>query len=64
MWFGGFQDGALNGIVVFSQPRSKKTAHLGDVGAMYVREAARGTGLADAHDGALEKYAGQQGGAD
>ncbi|HWA30057.1 MAG TPA: GNAT family N-acetyltransferase [Rhizomicrobium sp.] len=45
--FGGFLDGALAGIVVFVKPRSKKTGHTGDLGAMYVRKAARGTGLSD-----------------
>jgi len=56
--FGGFQGTELAGIVVFSQPPSKKVAHTGDVGAMYVREAARGTGLADAMMTALIEYAG------
>jgi ribosomal protein S18 acetylase RimI-like enzyme len=46
--FGGFAQGALSGIVVFSKPRSVKLAHTGDLGAMYVREAARGSGLAGA----------------
>ena len=45
--FGGFLDGNLAGIVVFVKPRSKKTGHTGDLGAMYVRKAARGTGLSD-----------------
>ena len=46
--FGGFVDGALSGLVVFSRPASRKLAHTGDLGAMYVRDAARGTGLAGA----------------
>jgi ribosomal protein S18 acetylase RimI-like enzyme len=46
--FGGFTDGALNGVVVFAKPSSKKTRHTGELGAMYVRAAARGTGVADA----------------
>jgi len=46
--FGGFVDGALAGFVVFSKPGSKKIRHTGELGAMYVRERARGTGLADA----------------
>jgi ribosomal protein S18 acetylase RimI-like enzyme len=46
--FGGFTNGALNGIVVFARPPSKKTRHTGELGAMYVRAVARGTGLADA----------------
>lgn len=46
--FGGFVDAALCGLVVFSRPVSPKLAHTGDLGAMYVRDQARGTGLADA----------------
>lgn len=46
--FGGFADGAFNGVVVFAKPSSKKTRHTGELGAMYVRAAVRGTGLADA----------------
>lgn len=46
--FGGFVDGALSGMVVFEKPDRKKTGHTGDLGAMYVRESARGSGLADA----------------
>jgi ribosomal protein S18 acetylase RimI-like enzyme len=45
--FGGFTDNALNGIVIFAKPPSKKTRHTGELGAMYVRGVARGTGLAD-----------------
>lgn len=44
---GGFVDGRISGLVVFSRPKSTKLAHTGDIGAMYVRDAARGTGLAD-----------------
>jgi ribosomal protein S18 acetylase RimI-like enzyme len=47
-WFGGYIDGALAGVVVFSKPERKKIAHTGDLGAMYVRKDRRGTGLADA----------------
>jgi len=46
--FGGFVDEALGGIAVFARPRSKKTAHTGELGAMYVRTGFRGQGLADA----------------
>jgi len=56
--FGGFRGDSLEGIVVFSQPQSRKTAHTGEVGAMYVRQAARGTGLADAMMTALIAHAG------
>ncbi|MGN6515651.1 MAG: GNAT family N-acetyltransferase [Rhizomicrobium sp.] len=45
--FGGFLDGKLAGIVVFVKPRSKKIAHTAELGAMYVRAGARGTGLSD-----------------
>lgn len=47
-WFGGFVDGALSGICAFARGDSSKTAHTGKLGGMYVREAARGTGLASA----------------
>jgi len=46
--FGGFLDGVLCGMVVFVKPNRQKTGHTGDLGAMYVRENARGSGLADA----------------
>src|ERR1700743_2144685 len=45
--FGGFVDGTLSGMVVFSRPSRPKLAHTGDIGAMYVRARAQGTGLAD-----------------
>jgi ribosomal protein S18 acetylase RimI-like enzyme len=45
--FGGFVEGALAGIAVFAYPRSRKTGHTGELGAMYVRAAERGRGLAD-----------------
>ena len=48
VWFGGFVDGALSGIVAFAPGDSTKTAHTGKLGGMYVREAARSTGLAAA----------------
>jgi len=49
IWFGVFADGALVGINAFStESYSKKTAHVAHLGAMYVREAARGSGAADA----------------
>ena len=55
--FGGFVDGELSGMVVFSKPSRPKLAHTGSVGAMYVRDAARGTGLADALMNALIDHA-------
>ncbi len=45
---GAFVDERLDGIAVFSRPRSSKIRHTGELGAMYVREVARGSGLADA----------------
>lgn len=45
--FGGFADGALAGIAVFSRSSRPKLAHTGDLGATYVRDSARGSGLAD-----------------
>ncbi len=55
--FGGFVDDALSGMVVFSRPSRPKLAHTGDIGAMYVRDGARGTGLADALMTTLLKHA-------
>jgi ribosomal protein S18 acetylase RimI-like enzyme len=57
--FGGFVDEALSGMVVFSRPSRPKLAHTGEINAMYVRDAARGTGLAGALlDAALDHAAG------
>lgn len=47
-WFGGFVDDVLSGVCAFARGNSSKTAHTGKLGGMYVREAARGTGLAGA----------------
>lgn len=47
-WFGGYVDEALAGCVVFSKPTRNKIAHTGSLGAMYVRAAYRGSGVADA----------------
>ena len=55
--FGGFVDGELSGMVVFSRPARPKLAHTGDIGAMYVRASSQGTGLADALMTALLKHA-------
>jgi len=55
--FGGFIDGKLSGMVVFSRPSRPKLAHTGDIGAMYVRPSAQGTGLADALMATLLKHA-------
>jgi ribosomal protein S18 acetylase RimI-like enzyme len=55
--FGGFIDETLSGMVVFSRPSRPKLAHTGDIGAMYVRASAQGTGLADALMTALLQHA-------
>ncbi len=56
-WFGGFVDNALMGLAAFSRGDSGKTAHTGGLGGMYVREAARGSGLAGAIVQALLDHA-------
>jgi RimJ/RimL family protein N-acetyltransferase len=47
-WFGGFEGDALLGIAAFGPGDSSKTKHSGHLGGMYVREKARGTGMAEA----------------
>jgi ribosomal protein S18 acetylase RimI-like enzyme len=47
-WFGAFVDGELVGMVAWSPEESRKTAHAGKLGSMYVRDIARGSGAADA----------------
>ena len=46
--FGGFVDGALCGFVGFYPLKNPKISHKGLLWGMYVKEAARGTGLAEA----------------
>lgn len=46
--FGGFVDDALSGLAGLIRDTKRKHAHLATFGAMYVRAAARGTGLGDA----------------
>ncbi len=46
--FGGFQDGELCGFAGFYRLKNPKIKHKGILWGMYVKEAARGTGLADA----------------
>jgi ribosomal protein S18 acetylase RimI-like enzyme len=46
-WFGAFADKELVGMVAWSPEESRKTAHTGNLGSMYVRENARGSGAAD-----------------
>lgn len=45
---GGFLDGKLEGMVVYSRPKNPQLAHIGGLNALYVRDGARGTGLGDA----------------
>lgn len=45
-WFGGKLDGTLVGMASFWREPSCKIKHTARVGSMYVREAARGTGMA------------------
>jgi GNAT superfamily N-acetyltransferase len=45
---GGFAEGALHGVAGFSRTAGAKLSHKGLLWGMYVRDAARGTGLADA----------------
>jgi len=47
-WFGAFADGELVGMVAYVRETSRKTAHTGELGSMYVRECVRGAGAADA----------------
>ena len=47
-WFGAFAERELVGLVAYSVAPSRKTAHTGELGSMYVRESARGSGAADA----------------
>jgi ribosomal protein S18 acetylase RimI-like enzyme len=44
--FGGFRDGALLGVAGFMRETGLKRAHKAHLWGMYVRSAARGTGLA------------------
>jgi RimJ/RimL family protein N-acetyltransferase len=46
--FGGFRDGQLCGFVGFYRLKNPKIKHKGILWGMYVKEEARGTGLADA----------------
>ena len=59
-WFGAFRDGTLEGLAWYRAGSSFKTAHIGEFGAFYVREAARGTGAARALlEAVLEDAAGK-----
>jgi RimJ/RimL family protein N-acetyltransferase len=45
-WFGGKVDGTLVGMASFWFEASRKTKHTARVGSMYVRDSARGSGMA------------------
>jgi len=45
-WFGGKRDGTLVGMASYWIEASRKTKHTARIGSMYVREAARGSGMA------------------
>ncbi len=47
-WFGAFADDQLVGVAAWVPGPTRKTAHIAELGGMYVREAARGSGTADA----------------
>lgn len=55
--FGGFSDGALCGFVGFYPLKNPKISHKGLLWGMYVKEAARGTGLAEAMVEAVVEHA-------
>ena len=45
-WFGGKRDGTLVGMASYWIEPSRKTKHTARIGSMYVREIARGSGMA------------------
>jgi len=45
--FGGFDGDELEAMAVYARPSSEKLSHIGNLAAMYVREAARGKGFGD-----------------
>ena len=47
-WFGAFVDDVLVGVAAWIPGPTKKTAHTAELGGMYVRDSARGSGVADA----------------
>ena len=47
-WFGGKIEGTLVGMASFWFEASRKIRHTARVGSMYVRDSARGSGMADA----------------
>jgi RimJ/RimL family protein N-acetyltransferase len=59
-WFGGFEGDLLLGIAAFGPGDSSKTKHMGHLGGMYVREKARGTGMAEAIIRTLLDHAGKE----
>jgi ribosomal protein S18 acetylase RimI-like enzyme len=55
--FGGFVDGQLLGMAGFSVNNAAQLRHKGTLGGMYVRESARGSGLAEAIANTVLEYA-------
>jgi ribosomal protein S18 acetylase RimI-like enzyme len=45
-WFGGKRDGTLVGMASYWIEASRKTKHTARIGSMYVRDVARGSGMA------------------
>ncbi len=58
--FGGFKDGELMGVAGFAPLKSPKAQHKGILWGMYLREAARGSGLAQALVKTVLEYAGSK----
>jgi ribosomal protein S18 acetylase RimI-like enzyme len=47
-WYGAFISRDLVGVVAWLPGQTRKSAHAGELAGMYVRESARGSGVADA----------------
>lgn len=58
--FGAFHEGALQGVAGFHPQRHEKMKHKGVLWGLYLREAARGSGLAQALIEAVEAHARQE----
>lgn len=55
---GGFRNGRLEGVIAITRPNFVKTRHRAFISGVYVREAARGTGLSDELVKAAKKLGG------
>ena len=58
--FGAFHEGSLQGIAGFHAQRQEKMKHKGVLWGLYLREAARGSGLAQTLVEAVEAHARQE----